>query len=345
MKKIFLILIIVLMFFLSGCQNTVNEIGLTEKEANEYISFLTESIIYYNKLEDTSYDVELKYPNHETTYIINTEFGYIKHNEEKYQNINLSFNNNQTEKISWHIYEDYNLADILFFNIIIMENDDVIGYAIVKININKENKTIIYDVLKSVIFEEVINKDRNVSKFVIEGLIQEIINQNSTELRIKNTKTNEFFTSVNGSFNEVTDYKSVSVTLSAHNNSSINNQTKTLDLTIYINQGSLSNEVSTQVQTDKMYGLAFRLNIYFDLSVHEVTIEDTKLIILIKENQVTVGYFVTTLEDLCYSSEQKNKGCQMIIDTYNGVVPYYSDEIMLRHIDQVWKEFKENKES
>ena len=40
-----------------------------------------------------------------------------------------------------------------------MKNDDVIGYAIVKININKENKTIIYDVLKSVIFEEVINKD------------------------------------------------------------------------------------------------------------------------------------------------------------------------------------------
>lgn len=331
MKKVLLIFILSFLF-LVGCQKNVNEIGLTEINADEYINYIGDSIITYDSLENVNFDIELKYPNNKIAYSINTPFGYVVYNGNEYHNINILYSETNNNTIKWKIYNDYLLTDILFMDILIMEDEVVIGFALLKFEINRENKTVELNILKSVLFKEVLNNERIVHVNIIDTYIKTIIKENSEKINLKSSNTREFISKYSGSLSR--DNSSVVLMIDVNKKSEYYKHGICYEL--YIENGSFFNEYYSQKMSIIDEYELNQITIYFLDDITESEIYQSKLIVLFKEKDVTIGFFVGTIEGLCIHNNLYIFTYQEMFDNYNGVIPIYSDDKIFEYINELF---------
>ena len=168
MKKtsMMIILLLLISIILVGCNTNKNQYGIKEKETDEYISVYTnEDDLWYlqgvylqlNFLnENVSYDVYSK----------NGEFGYDYGNH-----FVFNYDNKDSEELRWSGGDDFHYKTF-YIDVIIMENNSIIGYAVVKINYNEVTRHEV-SMIKQVIFPNAINKKIELTEKFVRLLIEE----------------------------------------------------------------------------------------------------------------------------------------------------------------------------
>lgn len=182
MMIIFLLLISII---LVGCNTNKNQYGIKEKETDEYISVYTNDdatwffqcvFLKMNFLnENISYDVYAK----------KGEFGYDYGNH-----FVFTYDNKDSVELCWSGGDDFHYKTF-YIDVIIMEYDSIIGYAVVKVNCSDEPR-FQTSIIKQIIFPDAINKKIELTEKFVRLLIEEnkqyIIDINE----INEEKTDEF---------------------------------------------------------------------------------------------------------------------------------------------------------
>ena len=182
MMIIFLLLISII---LVGCNTNKNQYGIKEKETDEYISVYTNDDdrwywqgVYLNLKflnENISYDVYSK----------NGEFGsgYGNH-------FVFNYDNKDSVELRWSGGDHFHYK-IFYIEVIIMEKNSIIGYAVVKINYNIETRHEV-SMIKQVIFPDAINKKIELTEQIVKVLIEENKQYVNDINEINEEKTDEF---------------------------------------------------------------------------------------------------------------------------------------------------------
>lgn len=182
MKKIIILLLIfILPFILIGCntKTTTNILGIKEKQTNDYISLPVESYVAeYDSI--LRYPIQLNFINENITFEMKSSHGVF----ERFDNIAIqqsiikfSFNKEKNEIIYLYPMSKIDENNGCFIDVIIRENDNIIGYSIIKVY-ETNDITIKGELIKNVIFPDALK-----NKIIV---LEESINYLSSQVKPQN---------------------------------------------------------------------------------------------------------------------------------------------------------------
>ena len=172
MKKIIItILIILSLFLLNGCktQKNINDLGLKEEDTTKYISIKYSALTGGdNTLRRVTF-VDFMFLNEDISYEI---IVFEEHNFENVEITKIEYNNE--EKLRYELGINYYSA-ITYSNIIIYENNKIIGYAIIFNEYYRGSLNRMLSLIeKQVIFPEVMRNQKEISRELVLDLIKQL---------------------------------------------------------------------------------------------------------------------------------------------------------------------------
>lgn len=177
-KKFLIILTLLFIIMLSGCKSNgeYNEYGIKEKEMNSLISVLNPEFEF---ITDEGYvvDIRLNFINENISFEVYSNDGYLENsngyslNSRKYM-----YNEEYFCDVRWKTSEQKCLYFKYYINVVIFENDSIIGYAVIEINenvVSSRTRKATIEIKKCVTFPEVINGKKKMSYNIVKVLIEE----------------------------------------------------------------------------------------------------------------------------------------------------------------------------
>ncbi len=171
MKKIIITTILIIsLILLIGCKanDNINDLGLKEKDTTKYVS------IKYSTLtggDNTLYKiiyVDFMFLNEDISYEI---IVFDEHNYEDEEIIKLEYNGEKKQRYKLGI--NY-YSNITYSNIIIYENNKIIGYSIIYSEYYRSSPNRMLSLIeKQVVFPEVIRNKKEISRELILTLIKQ----------------------------------------------------------------------------------------------------------------------------------------------------------------------------
>ena len=187
MMIIFLLLISII---LVGCNTNKNQYGIKEKETDEYIS------VYIN--DDATWFfqcvfLKMNFLNENISYDVYSKNG---ESENDYSNhYVVTYDNKDSVELFWRAADDFHYKTF-YIDVIIMEYDSIIGYAVVKVNCSDEPR-FQTSIIKQVIFPDAINKKIELTEKFVRLLIEEN-KQYITDINEINEENTDDFVSLPG---------------------------------------------------------------------------------------------------------------------------------------------------
>lgn len=182
MMIIFLLLISII---LVGCNTNKNQYGIKEKETDEYIS------VYIN--DDATWFfqcvfLKMNFLNKNISYDVYSKNGESENNYSNHYVV--TYDNKDSVELSWREADDFHYKTF-YIDVIIMEYDSIIGYAVVKVNCSDEPR-FQTSIIKQVIFPDAINKKIELTEKFVRLLIEENKQYITDINEINEEKTDEF---------------------------------------------------------------------------------------------------------------------------------------------------------
>lgn len=338
MRKILLPLLLFILIFLIGCNKKVyNSLGLEVIETTNYVRIDKEIVDL--RVASSNYDcgiIFLIFENENISFDVNgidhiISVGNDKNNNgfDGFTEISLNYLGIKEQIIKVSIDT---VLETSFMDIIIRENGFIIGYSIIRLDIDKKEQNCKMSVFKTIIFPKLKKQKIVLTKNIVNQLIEE----EKSKLQLNNIicefDANIVRLHINTIWKETITKKNYEI--------NINDYYKQYKFSIYLDYGSLSSsQDGIKVGTlGNSYGGSETSNINFyifpkqDDAGNYCQVPDFKITILVKDQSEIIGYVIIEVVDSEKSDKVKDINiihqAAFMKDLYDG-----SDDYVLRYIN------------
>lgn len=177
-RKFLIVLTLLSLVMVSGCKSNgeCNKYGIREKETRSLISIIKPEFEFITN-EGYAVDIRLHFANENISFEVYSDDGYLA-NQNGYclNSMKYMYNEESFRDVTWKVSEQKCLYFRFYINVVIFENDSIIGYAVIEINetvVSSRMTKAIIEMKKCVTFPEVINGKTKMSYNMVKVLIEE----------------------------------------------------------------------------------------------------------------------------------------------------------------------------